>query len=75
MSILCVVVRVLCIQYMPQNCYLALLGQGLVFFGEDRLANAVVQFSKIRSCKPDSPGSPAAHLCSTAHIQRDISAA
>jgi len=31
MSILCVVVRVLCMQYMPQNCYLALLGQGLVF--------------------------------------------
>jgi len=24
--------------YMPQNCYLAFLGQGLSFFGEDRLA-------------------------------------
>jgi len=25
-------------EYMPQNCYLAFLGQGLAFFGEDRLA-------------------------------------
>jgi len=24
--------------YMPQNCYLACLGHGLAFFGEDRLA-------------------------------------
>ena len=47
------------------------------FFGEDRLANPVVQFSKIRSCKPGSPAasnSPAAHLRSTARIRRDISA-
>jgi len=37
----------------------------------------LVQFSKIRSCKPGcAPASPAAHyLCSTARIRQDISAA
>jgi len=24
--------------YVPENCYMAFLGQGLAFFGEDRLA-------------------------------------
>jgi len=45
-----------------------------LFFGEDRLATLLC--SKIRSCKPGcAPVSPATHLCSTARIRRDISAA
>jgi len=32
--------------YMPQNCYLAFLGQGLAFFGEDRLATLLCSLTR-----------------------------
>jgi len=32
--------------YMPQNCYLALLEQGLAFFGEDRLATFLCSLAR-----------------------------
>jgi len=32
--------------YMPENCYLALLGQGLAFFGEGRLATLLCSLAR-----------------------------
>jgi len=32
--------------YMPQNCYLAFLGQSLTFFGEDRLATLLCSLAR-----------------------------
>ena len=32
--------------YMPQNCYLAFLGEGLAFFGEDRLATLLCSLAR-----------------------------
>jgi len=32
--------------YMPQNCYLAFLGRGLAFFGEDRLATLLCRLAR-----------------------------
>ena len=40
MSLFCVVVHML------QNCYLAFLGQGLAFFGEDRLATLLCSLAR-----------------------------
>jgi len=32
--------------YMPQNCYLTFFGQGLAFFGEDRLATLLCSLAR-----------------------------
>jgi len=32
--------------YMPQNCHLAFLGQGLAFFGKDRLATLLCSLAR-----------------------------
>jgi len=46
--------------YMPQNCYLALLGQGLAFFGEDRLATLLHSLARFDLA---NQGVHQAHTC------------
>jgi len=60
MSILCVVLHVLRVYAMPQNCYLAFSGQGIVLFDEDRLAallcsSARFDLANRRMCQPVQP--------------------
>jgi len=43
--------------YIPQNCYLAFLGQGLAFCGEDRLATLLCSLARfdLASCGVHQP--------------------
>jgi len=73
MSILCVVVHVLCVYVSKLSGF---FGTRSGSFWWRHVGNPGVYFSKIRSCKPVcAPASPAAHLCSTARIWRDINPA
>ena len=74
MSNLCMVLHVLCVY--ASELLSDFFGTRSGFFWWRQFGNPVVQYNKIRSCKPGcAPASPAAHRCSTARIRRDISAA